>query len=293
VPFFFREPVTFDSPNGQVRFNDSTTLGDLTSDQAWLDQLDGWTATVKPVVVTSQRAVGDGAYIAKKFYAQGRVLMVGGMIATNSESETEQAWQQLVHLAFPLNEDIRVTHYGPTPMYLDVRVISDVRVTQFMDEGFRFEVDLMSEGSYLLDAINTLSDTAGIVGTSTGGMTFPLTFPLDFNGTSAGEGNVVVLTNIGTAPSRPVVTITGPLDQGWRLENTTTGEFLSFDVALGAGQIMTIDFQTQSADINGSSVTGLVDGDWWDIIPGTNIIKLFGNYYAASTFTVTAKSAWR
>lgn len=293
MPFFLQEPTTFTSSTGEVRFNDPSDPGDLLVEHVWLDQLDGFTATVKPVVVTAQKAVGDGARIAGRFYSQGRVFMAGGMIATDTPDETESAWHNLVNLAFPMNESIRLTHYGPTPMYIDVRVISDVRPTVFMPLGFRFEVDLMSESSYLLDAVNTLSGTAGVVGNSSGGMVFPLTFPLDFNGTAAGTGNQVSLTNIGTAPSRPLVTITGPLDTGWRLENTTTGKFLSFDVSLSVGQTLTMDFSSQTASIGGVSIAGLVDGDWWDLARGPNVIKLFGNYYPATSYTVTAKSAWR
>jgi len=293
VPFFNRELTTFTSATGTVRFNDTSDLGDLEADQCWLDELDGWMKTVQPVVITSQKAIGDGAYIAKKFYSQGRVLMAKGMVACDTELETEQAWHELVKYAFPLNEDIVVTHYGPIPMYGTFRVISDVRVAQFMPLGFRFEVDLMSTNSFLYDAVNTLSGTSGIVGNSTGGMTFPLTFPLDFNGTAGGSGNIINLNNVGNAPTKPYVTITGPLDAGWRLENTTTGQFLSFDASLATGQVMTIDFEKESADIAGASITGLVDGDWFDLVPGNNVLKLFGNYYAAASITVTAKSAWR
>lgn len=293
MPFFYRDVTTFASPNGTVRFNDPTGLGDYHADQAWLDGLDGWTTTVKPVVVSSQRAVGDGAYLAKKFYSQGRVFMARGLVATNTKVDTEAAWNDLVSIAFPLNEDITITNLGSVIKTTTVRVISDVRCTQLMEDGFRFEVDLMSEESYLY-SVNDISATAGIVGSATGGMTFPMTFPLEFNIDPQGASNSAIVTNIGNAPSRPVITIAGPLDAGWRLENTTSGEFIAFDKSLaGTSNKLVIDFKKQTAIIGNSTVAGLLEGDWWDIVPGANIIKLFGTYYGATTFTVSTKSAWR
>jgi phage-related protein len=294
MAFFLNEKVVIETDEGTITFNDPTDVGDLTgAEQAWIDGLEGWTNTVKPVVVSSQKAVGDGAYVAPKFYAQGRTLVAAGMVATLSEADTDDAWTTLGADAFPLNSDVKITCYGPRPRYVTARVISDLRLTQFMPLGFRFEVDLLCADPYKYDAVNVLTGTSGIVGSSTGGMVWPLKWPLTFGTTSSGSGNQVTLTNIGNANTYPVTTITGPLDQGWRLENSTTGDFLSFNVALSAGQQLVIDHAKETATINGSSVSGLIDGDWWPLIRGTNIIKLFGNYYADASFTVTARSAWR
>jgi hypothetical protein len=293
MPFFFNDPVSIVSSEGEASFNEPGDSGDLGSVEAWLDQLDGWTSTVKPTVFSSQKAVGNGSRLSGTFYHPGRVLMVGGILATDSPAETETAWNELVRIAFPMNETVRLTHNGPQPKYTDVRVISDVRVTQFMPLGFRFEVDLMSEQSFLYDAAATLSGSAGVVGSSFGGITFPLAFPFTFGGSTSGSGNSVTLTNIGNAPSSPSVTLTGPLDAGWRLENTTTGKYISFSAGVSAGQDLIIDFVTRSATMDGTPITGLIDGAWWEVVPGINTIKLFGNYYPGSSFTITAKSAWR
>lgn len=292
MPFFNKDVTTFTSPSGTVRFNDPSNLGDYHAEQAWLDGLDGWTNTAKPVVVTSQRAVGDGAYISKKFYSQGRVLMARGLVATANKAETEAAWNQLASIAFPINQDITITNLGPINKYTIVRVISDVRCTQSMEDGFRFEVDLMSEQSFLYSVAN-LTAAAGIVGSPKGGLIFPATFPLVFNTDPQGASNAAIVNNLGNAPSKPVITIQGPVENGWRLENTTTGEFISFDTDIPQGLWLAIDFEKETALFGGVPISGLVEGDWWDLAPGVNTIKLFGNYNAAANFTVLAKSAWR
>lgn len=293
MPFFFNDPVTIVSSQGDAKFNTPSDTGDLGTIQAWVDQLEGWTSTVKPTVFAAQKATGNGSRMSRRFYHPGRIFMMGGMVATDSAAETEDAWNTLVRIAFPMDETVRLTHEGPQPKYSDVRVISDVRVTQFMPEGFRFEVDLMSEQSFLYDALNTLSGTAGVVGSSFGGLTFPVIFPIVFGGSTSGAGNSATLNNIGNAPATPIVTLSGPLDVGWRIENSTTGKYVAFSSAVGSGQTLVIDFATRTATIEGTPITGLIDGEWWEIEPGVNVIKLYGNYYPGSSFTITAKSAWR
>lgn len=292
MPFFFNQSLVVTSPNGTVTFNSDGVTGDIDAEIALIDHLDGWTKTAPPVVVQLQRAIGDGAIVARRFYTQARTLAIEGIVATTDETETENAWNDLVYNAFPLNEDITITAYGPRPKYVTCRVASAIEPVQFMPDGFRFSLEAICADPFKYDAVETLTGTSGIVGTSSGGFTFPLEFPIVFNGTAAGAGSQVILNNIGTADTLPTFTISGQLDSGWRLENDT-GETLSFDVSMLAGQTMTIDSKLETAFVNGSPVTGLVDGDWFALHPGVNVIKLFGNYYSGTTFTVTAKSAWR
>lgn len=293
MTFFFKEKLTFTTPNGEAIFNDTSDLGDLSAELAFIDVLDGWTATAKPVVVSSQKAVGDGAYIASKFYNQGRVLTIEGVLATSGAAQTDTVWNQLASIAFPLNEDIVIRHEGPIPRFVTGRVITDMSPVQFMENGFRFTLDVLCPDPFKYDASTILTGTSGIVGSSLGGMVFPAKMPLVFGTTASGSSNQVILNNIGTADTYPVTTITGTLDQGWRLENSSTGDFLSFDISVPSGSTLVIDHKLETALLDGSSVTGLINGDWWALKPGVNTIKLFGNYYGATTFTVTARSAWR
>ncbi len=293
MTFFFKEKLTFTSSYGVAKFNDTSDLGGLTAEMAFIDVLDGWTATAKPVVVSSQKAVGDGAYVANRFYNQGRVLTIEGILGTSGPTETDSVWSQLADFAFPLNDDIVVRHEGPIPRFVTARVISEISPVQFMENGFRFTVDLLCADPFKYDADNVLTGTAGIVGDSLGGRVFPALYPLTYGTTAGGSSNQVIINNIGNADTYPVITISGPVDQGWRLENSTTGDFISFDISIPTGSTLTLDHKLETATLDGSSVTGLVNGDWWPIKKGVNIIKLFGNFYAASSFTVTARSAWR
>ena len=290
--FFWQKPLSVSSSNGFVNFNDADT-GELVVEHAYVDVLDGWTNTPSPVVITAQKAIGDGAETAPRFYSQGRNLHVEGMVATSGYDQTEDAWNDLVFKGFPLNDDIQITAQGPIPKYVIGRVISQVSILQIMPDGFRFGVDLLCDDPWKYDAVNSLFGSSGIAGGSTGGLTWPVTWPLVWNASIDGIGNGVTLTNIGNADTLPEITISGPLDTGWRIENETTGEFLSFDVSLSAGQTLTIDSKTETASVDGSPVVGLVDGDWFPLRPGANLIKLFGNYDPETSFTVYALSAWR
>lgn len=295
MPYFQDKPLVVASPNGTVTFNNPGLIGDLTgADEAWIDGFEGWTDSVNPVVVQSQKAIGDGAFLAKRLYVQGRLITVEGMIATDSEEGTEDAWNDLVFRAFPLNEDIVMTHQGPgIHKFVTGRLISQVKPTQFMPNGFRFTLDFLCPDPYKYDADSTLFGTAGIVGDSSGGMEFPLTFPIVFNGVPAGSGNQIIINNIGNADTFPTFTVFGQLDAGWRIENETSGESLSFDVDTTPLNTMVIDSKAETANIDGSPVTGLVSGDFFTLKPGVNVLKLFGNYFPDTTWSVSAKSAWR
>lgn len=294
MAFFWQKPLTVVNSNGSVTFNDlSAGPGDIVAEMALVDVLDGWTATATPVVVTAQKAIGDGAFLASRLYSAGRSLHVEGLIATDGYEETENAWNDLVFKAFPLNEDLTITAQGPVPKFVVARVVSPITPLQWMPDGFRFGLDLLCTDPFKYDAVNILTGTSGVSGASSGGMTWPVTWPVVWNAQTNGVGNGVTLTNIGNADTLPTISITGPLDTGWRIENETTGEFLSFNVALLAGQTLVIDAKTESAEVEGSPVVGLIDGDWFPLKPGANFIRLFGNYDPATSFTVTALSAWR
>ncbi len=87
--------------------------------------------------------------------------------------------------------------------------------------------------------------------------------------------------------------ITGPLTNGnWRLRNDTTGAEISFYLSILAGETFDLDFRTRTAKLNGFAYNGRRDGDWWELAPGNNSVRLYANYDVATTVTITAESAW-
>ncbi len=297
MPTILGDKVTCVSPSGSTSFNDLPTLA-----ANWpgaikvnIDDIPQWSDTVDLDVISTSRGFGDGAYTAKRFPAKSRVLSVAGYAVAANRALLDSIMDLVIANAFPQDVDIVLTRFEPVPKYVTGRLAGSVQVTQYhgKEGGLRFEATILCSDPFKYDASNTLSGTSGIAGLSTGGRTYPRVYPLVFGTTAQGAGNQVLLTNIGTAPALPIFTIHGPIASGWRLENSTTGAEQSFDIGLSLGDTLIIDNGAKSAMLNGSLINGLINGDWWTLARGPNIVKLFGDYNSTASFTVTAVSRWR
>lgn len=126
-----------------------------------------------------------------------------------------------------------------------------------------------------------------------GGLTFPLTFPLDFGGVSSGS---LVVTNVGNYKTPPVFVITGPVVNPI-VDNDSTGQSIYFrDTDLPAGAEITVDVQARSVRLGATSRPDLFDAsrsDWWELAPGANQLRLRGGGMASgqTEFAVTFRSA--
>jgi tail protein len=125
----------------------------------------------------------------------------------------------------------------------------------------------------------------------TGGLVFPLVFPLTFG--SGAAGGSVTLTNNGTISTPIRWTVLGPVT-GPVITNAATGaklEFLS-TFALAAGQSMLIDTDARTV-LQGSvnQRSQLAVAQWWDLDPGSLLVRFSG----ASADPATAKltGTWR
>ena len=138
----------------------------------------------------------------------------------------------------------------------------------------------------------TVASTASCgLATTTGGLTFPLAFPLDF-GVGAG-GGTLLLTNAGNTATWPTWTITGPVTNPVIL-NTATGQRLALSgLTIDAGQTLTLDTDARTVMLQGvASRRGKLTADsaWFGLRPGATPIA-----FQASTYDVNANlsAAWR
>jgi hypothetical protein len=297
VPTILGDKVTCISSAGAVAFNNAASIGvDWPGAiKVCIDDVPQWQDTVDLNVISVPRGFGDGAYTAARFPAKSRVLTVGGYVVAPTRLLLDQTFDRMALLAFPQDEDIQFTRFEPIPKYVTARVAGPITVEQYhgREGGLRFEATLLCSDPFKYDALNTLAGSSGVAGLSTGGRTYPRVYPLVYGTTAQGSANQVILSNIGTAKTYPKFQIDGPLASGWRLENSTTGDEESFDITLSTGDILVIDNGAKSAYLNGNLVNGLLNGDWWQLAQGTNVVKLFGDYNATASFTVTAVSRWR
>jgi hypothetical protein len=288
-----KDLVTFSHEFGGCSLNDPSLVDWPGAFKVICDDLDVWRSTADVNVVRAPRGVGDGDYVASRFPMKARTLMIEGMIHAPTRLLVDQMFDLLVDNAFPLDTDITITRQEPIPKYVVGRIAGKVEDLGYFSDGMRWGATVLCADPLKYDAVNTLSATAGVSGVSTGGRTYPRVYPLVYNITANGTGNQVTVNNVGKATTLPVITLTGPLPSGWRMENATTGATESFAIDLGVFDTLTIDNKNKVASLNGNIINGLIAGTWWGLVPGNNIIRLFGNYDPAASFTITAKSAWR
>jgi len=287
MPTIFRDKVTV----GTTTFNEVGTMP--SGAQVWgIDVLDGWKRGPALEYTVNKISDVDGEILGEVQSAKARYMTVSGYVLASSRATSESLEDVLVN-TFARNTDLVLARYESIPKFVTCRRVGPIEVTNPMENGWRFTVDLMCPDpfKYSLAPVGPLS--AGVAGLSSGGRTYPRTYPLVYTTVVSGSENRVVLTNAGTASSSPTVTITGPLVKGgWRLSNDTTGEDLSMDVGLATGDVLLIDFANELVYVNGFLVGPSVLGDFWRVVPGVNIIKLYADYDPASTFTISVYSAW-
>lgn len=290
----------------QTIFSDVVTIGTWTFNdpmalpagvtQAGVNILDGWDTGGPLEVVASSRGSRDGDVPADHFPLRSRIIQMGGWLYCTSRSAALNALTSLVGDAFPLDTDLTLIRDEPdVAKQLTVRVAGPVQIpadTNVTGAHFRFLATLQAFDPLKYAVDTDINATGGIAGALVGGLVVPVVLPALF-APAAGQGNNLTVENVGSHDTGPLVTITGPLPTGWRWTNDTTGEALSLDLSLGAGDSLVLDHRLQQAFLNSSFVSPALTGDWWTLKRGPNVLKLFGDFDPAATVTVTGHSAWR
>ncbi|MFE3197159.1 phage distal tail protein [Embleya sp. NPDC059237] len=130
-----------------------------------------------------------------------------------------------------------------------------------------------------------------------GGLTFPLTFPLDW-GTPAVSGTLTAV-NSGYAPTSPVVEFVGPVDTP-AMVRMSDGVRLEYDLVLGAGETLTVDTRSQSVRLAGAdrlyaATSRSVPEEWFRLEPGATDLAFraaSGSTDPAASMTVRWRSAF-
>lgn len=127
---------------------------------------------------------------------------------------------------------------------------------------------------------------------ASGGRTYNRTYNVTYGAVSS--GNVQVCTNAGTIATKPVITLTGPVDTPF-IQNVTSGAFLKFNLTLAAGETLTIDTDSRSVVLNGTASRRSalsIDSTWFDLAPGANTLLYSAAAFTASIATVNWRSAY-
>lgn len=129
--------------------------------------------------------------------------------------------------------------------------------------------------------------------TGSGGLSFPLVFPLVFG---AGGAAALQVENEGTIATPAVLTVTGPVVNP-TLDNDTVGASIrTTGLELDVGEVAVFDTDSRTLVVNGNPRGDLVDvalTDWWHLARGVNQLRLRGGGMSAgqTELAVTYRSA--
>lgn len=280
---------------GTLTFNDPAALPPGAT-SCGIDILDGWKSSPDPEVVgTDLGLLRDGMELGEVFPVRARYLIVGGWGIGYDEESAEALHDTIAREAFPRDKLLKMVRHESVPKYVWYRRSTGLTTDwSAVENGFRWETTLICEDPFKYSVEQTVG-SAGTAGMSETGLEFPIEFPVSFTTVTAGATvTVVPIVNRGTAPSRSFsAELTGPLaDGGWRLRNDTTEDELWFDAGISLGETLTLDFARQVVLINGFPYSGRKSGDWFVLQPGQNDLRLYAEFDANTTVTITAESAW-
>jgi hypothetical protein len=286
MPTIYRDLVTV---NGTV-FNNPNLPFDAIS--AGIDVMDGWDNTPDPEVLSTDLAnTRDGSADADYWPIRAKFVTLAGWVYCPSRAYAKSAKDQLVAL-FPRNREFIITREDYPAKMIQCRRSSGFEFDWPVPDGFRWQTTVRADDPFLY-SVNPSTYSGGPVAVSAGGFTFPLQFPLQFAGTVANSGGIYALNN-GTSPTRKFsASITGPLTRGaWRLRNDTNGGEIAFDTGVLSTDVLTIDFSSRRAYLNGYSIDSKVIGDFWTLDPVVNAVRLYAEYAPTINVTLTVYSAW-
>jgi hypothetical protein len=293
MPTIFRDKVILND----VTFNDALSLPTGAGDFA-IDVMSGWSETPELDAQFAPKGIVDGVVPPENFPYGGRIILLGGYVTAVSRLRLEELWDVIVRDALPRGLPLRLERHEAVPKYVTAYLSGPREPAWFGNSyagptGFRWGATILCTDPMKYGLTPQIL-SAGVAGFASGGRTYPRTYPLEYDTTLDGEGEKVTVTNNGTGSSKNLVLdITGPLVKGaWRVTNETTNELLKFDVGLSAGDHLIINFLNETALLNGFPVSASIVGDFWDLDPGPNVIKLFADYDPAAGFTATAYPAW-
>jgi hypothetical protein len=103
----------------------------------------------------------------------------------------------------------------------------------------------------------------------------------------------VQVTNAGSFSTRPVFAISGPCSNP-TITNASTGKQQTWNITLGATDVLTVDNDARTAMLNGSISRGYTKqpgSTWIEIVPGTNTLQ-FGAAGSNGSMQISWRDAW-
>lgn len=249
---------------------------------------DGWDSPDVRTTVTAREA-DHGSWMAPVYLAE-RVITLAGKIMAPDMPSVDTAIAQL-KAAAGLTDTV-LTVFESTPRQATVRRSGKPLMQRLNDVVVDWSVQVTAPDPRLY-ATTESAATLGLPSVS-GGLTLPVTFPIEFDATVI-PGDAAVV-NEGSLDARPTIRIDGPVSQPLVVVTGPDGTAVSllYGGDIAAGDWLELDTDAHTAYYNGAaSRRALVSGDWPTLPPGQSTVSFrAGAYSPTATCTITYRSAW-
>lgn len=257
----------------------------------WITKEEGWSSSPSVRLSLTDRPERDGAFDAPS-YRSARVITLEGTALAPDRLRKERAKDRL---AAVLNDGSRLQPMVVTEPHVTrrslVRLSAESKVLDKKAGVFEFSLQVTAPDPLRYSA--ELRSATCPLATSSGGLTFPLRFPLDFGAGSS--GGRLTLENAGSAATWPTWKISGPCADPV-IVNSQTGEELAFAIRLAAGEVLVVDTDARTVLLQGlaSRRSALLPGSrWFPLVRGgTTVAFRSATYEAAARLTAEWRDAW-
>lgn len=256
-----------------------------------LTKFDGWKGSPSPTLQLSQRARGHGATASESFLT-ARIMTLEGFLHT-TDSVAQDAALDRLNAAVTLDPFTLLVSEPSGIRHIVARrqgeVIPTVHTPQLAGYSILVSAkDPRKYGDLMTESTNLPS--------SSGGLVYPVTYPVTYTGDS--NSGVVRVINTGNAEAPVWLRIDGPIPAGgWTVTHVGKKQSLTFatSLALVAGEFVTVDMDRREVLAQGQSARAgyVTSRGWFSLDPGVNDIAFSAqNYSSTAQLTVTTKPAW-
>lgn len=257
----------------------------------WVVQkFEGWGSPASTAQFT-QRARGNGSTSSEAF-CQDRVMVLEGLILTESP-ELLSAAVDLLNASVTLEQFTMIVSETGYVRHVIAQRQGEVIITRFNNRQARFSIQVVATDPRKFGGLISVSTP---LPSSTGGATYPITYPRIYTGVS--ETGRVTINNIGNTQAPVWLRVDGPIPAGgWTATHVGKKQALTFatSLALTSGEFVTVDMDRREVLAQGQAARAgyVTSRGWFSLDPGVNEIAFSAaNYSATAQLTVTTKPAW-
>lgn len=251
----------------------------------------GWTGSPASTLQLTQRARGAGATASEPFLTP-RHMVLDGIVVAPTPAALNASLDDLNAKVDPNLFTLGVNESGRVRS-CQVQRSGDVLTPKLNNLMARYSIQVVAKDPVKYGDL--ISSSTALPSTS-GGLVYPVKYPVTYTGTS--NSGVLRVVNTGNTQAPVWLRIDGPIPAGgWTVTNVGKKQSLTFAVslALAAGEFITVDMSRREVLAQGQSArSGYVTSrGWFTLDPGPNDIAFSAqNYSSTAQLTVTTRPAW-